>query len=39
MEPELDINMRLQKSGTLVIINYCNLHGLWKGRKEIQVIE
>jgi superoxide reductase len=36
-EPEVKFTIKLEKSGTLYALAYCNLHGLWEGRKEIRV--
>ncbi len=36
-QPEITIKLKLKKSGVLYAIAYCNLHGLWEGRKEIKV--
>ncbi|MCD6488063.1 MAG: class II SORL domain-containing protein [Desulfurococcales archaeon] len=38
-EPEVELSLRLNKSGILYAIGYCNLHGLWEARKEIRVIK
>jgi len=29
--------MRLSQSGTLHVLAYCNLHGLWENSKEVTV--
>ena len=36
-EPKATFTLKLQKSGVLYAISYCNLHGLWENRKEIKV--
>jgi len=36
-EPEVKIAVSLKKSGTLYAISYCNLHGLWESRIDIEV--
>ena len=36
-QPEVVFKMKLQKGGTIHAVEYCNLHGLWTGRKEIRV--
>lgn len=36
-EPNVQLTLKLRKSGTLFAIGYCNLHGLWEARKEIRV--
>src|SRR5512138_791449 len=36
-QPELNLSLKLQKGGTIHALEYCNLHGLWEGIKEIRV--
>lgn len=36
-QPEIVLKVKLQKSGVLHAVEYCNLHGLWAGKKEITV--
>lgn len=36
-QPEVVIKVKLQKGGVLHAVEYCNLHGLWAGKKEITV--
>ena len=36
-EPEITIPVKLQKGGVIHAVQYCNLHGLWTGKKEIKV--
>jgi len=36
-QPEIILNVKLQKGGVIHAIEYCNLHGLWAGRREIKV--
>ena len=36
-DPDIKVNVKLSKSVTLYAVGYCNLHGLWEGRKEIKV--
>jgi len=31
--------LMLKKSGTILAMAYCNIHGLWEGAKEIKVTE
>ena len=38
-EPSVMLKTKLQKSGVLHAVEYCNLHGLWSGKKEIEVIK
>ncbi|HIQ51388.1 MAG TPA: desulfoferrodoxin [Nautiliaceae bacterium] len=38
-EPELEIKVKLSKSGIIYALSYCNLHGYWEARKEIIVEE
>jgi superoxide reductase len=36
-EPDIKVNLKLNKSSTLYAIEYCNLHGLWESGKKIEV--
>jgi len=36
-EPDIRLNLKLNKGGTIYAVEYCNLHGLWEGRKAIKV--
>jgi len=36
-EPSVMLKTKLQKSGALHALEYCNLHGLWSSKKEIKV--
>ncbi len=36
-EPDVTLTLKLEKSGVLYAVEYCNLHGLWEARKEIKV--
>ena len=36
-EPNVKVASKLNKSGTIYAIEYCNIHGVWEGRKEIKV--
>ena len=36
-EPSVTLSLKLSKPGTIYAVQYCNLHGLWEGRKEIKV--
>lgn len=36
-EPIGTASVKIAKSGTLVALSYCNLHGLWESSKEITV--
>ena len=38
VEPDIEIILTLKKKGVLYALSYCNLHGLWESRKEINVI-
>ena len=35
-EPKATFTVRLPGPGTLIAISFCNLHGLWEGRKEVR---
>jgi len=36
-EAEVTFKLKIQKSGKIVALAYCNLHGLWEGVKEVRV--
>lgn len=36
-EPEIALKVKLPRSGVIHALEYCNLHGLWSGKKEIQI--
>jgi superoxide reductase len=36
-EPSVMLKAKLQKSGVLHALEYCNVHGLWSGKKGIEV--
>lgn len=36
-EPAGTASVKLAKSGTLIALSYCNIHGLWESSKEITV--
>ncbi len=36
-QPEIVLKVKLQKGGVIHAVEYCNLHGLWSGKKEIKV--
>ena len=36
-EPEITLKVKLGKSGVIHALEYCNLHGLWSGKKEITI--
>ena len=36
-EPASCVKVKLAKSGTLIAVSYCNLHGLWESSKKIDV--
>jgi superoxide reductase len=37
VEPEITLKVKLSKSGVIHALEYCNLHGLWSGKKEIMI--
>lgn len=37
VEQEVTFKLKLQKSGVIHALAYCNLHGLWENRKRIKV--
>ena len=36
-QPDVVLKLKLQKGGMIHAVEYCNLHGLWSGKKEIRV--
>ncbi len=38
-EPQAMFTFKLTESGTLIGTSFCNIHGLWKSEKEIEVEE
>jgi len=36
-EPELTFTVKLEKSGTLHVLAYCNLHGVWETDVRVEV--
>jgi superoxide reductase len=36
-EPGISASFKTAKSGTIMAISYCNIHGIWKSEKEIEV--
>lgn len=36
-EPEVTLKVKLSKSGVIHALEYCNLHGLWSGKKAITI--
>ncbi len=36
--PEVVLKLRLQKKSVIYAVSYCNQHGLWEARKEIDVV-
>ncbi|WP_440059460.1 class II SORL domain-containing protein [Thermogladius sp. 4427co] len=36
-EPSVEVSLKLSRSGKLIALAYCNLHGLWESSKDIVV--
>jgi superoxide reductase len=36
-EPKVKFRMKLEKSTTLIVLEYCNLHGVWENSVKIDV--
>jgi superoxide reductase len=36
-KPEVTLNFKTEKSGTLYAVSYCNIHGLWQNAQSIKV--
>lgn len=34
--PEVTCSFKTDKSGTIVVTSYCNIHGLWQGSKRVE---
>ena len=35
--PEVTVNFKTEKNGTVLASSYCNIHGLWQNSKDINV--
>ncbi len=35
--PEVTINLKTEKSGTVLVFSFCNIHGLWKNEAGLKV--
>ena len=36
-DPEAKLKVRLSKSGSIMALEYCNVHGLWSAKEDIKV--
>jgi superoxide reductase len=36
-EPKVSVAFKTEKSGVIMAVAYCNIHGLWRSEKEIKV--
>ena len=36
-EPKVQTTLKINESGTLMAMSYCNIHGLWESKKDIKV--
>jgi len=36
-EPKISTSFKTDKSGTVIAVSYCNIHGIWKSEKEVRV--
>lgn len=36
-EPEAKLKVKLSKSGSIMAVEYCNVHGLWSAKEDIKV--
>lgn len=36
-EPDVKLNFKAEKSGTIFATSYCNIHGLWENSKELKI--
>ncbi len=37
-EPHVKAKIKLAKSGTLIALSHCNIHGLWENTKKVSVV-
>ncbi|MDD5432568.1 MAG: class II SORL domain-containing protein [Candidatus Omnitrophica bacterium] len=35
--PQVTAHLKTEKSGTILAVSYCNIHGLWQNAKELNV--
>ncbi len=38
VSPDVTLKVKLERSGKIVALAYCNKHGLWEGEKEVKVV-
>ncbi len=36
-QPSVDLSIKTEKSGSIVAVSYCNIHGLWESSKKVSV--
>jgi len=36
-EPSIKLTLKLKHGGIFYVLSYCNIHGIWEGRKSIKV--
>ena len=36
-DAQVKVKLKIEKSGTLIALSYCNIHGLWESSKELTV--
>jgi len=36
-EPEVAVSFKTERSGTILVTSYCNIHGIWKNTKDIKI--
>lgn len=36
-QPGVTFSLKTEKSGTLSVVSYCNIHGLWESAKEVVI--
>jgi len=36
-EPAVSVDVKLKKSGTIIALSYCNIHGLWESEQKITI--
>lgn len=36
--PQVSCSLKTEKSGVILAVSYCNIHGLWQGAKRLEVV-
>ena len=38
IQPSVGVSFKTEKSGTIIAVSYCNIHGLWENTQELAVV-